>query len=238
MDGEKTGAVDHPGSARPNNRSAGATTGRATPWVLVELAIFVLATRLWEITGLPRSVIPLFVFGWVSLRLRGLGWTAVGLRPPARWPHAIALGIGLGSLIQVLGRAVVFRLLTRHLGTPPLDPRDLSLPTDSLPLFLGFLVGQWVLASLGEEAVYRGYLLNRFNDLLGRGPCSTGVSVLLSSILFSVGHGLFGLPFLALNLTMGCVYAALYLASGRNLWLPIIAHATANTIGFTLAFIR
>jgi membrane protease YdiL (CAAX protease family) len=36
---------------------------------------------------------------------------------------------------------------------------------------------------------------------------------------------------------MGCIYAGFYLLNERNLWLPILVHATANSIGITIAFL-
>jgi membrane protease YdiL (CAAX protease family) len=34
----------------------------------------------------------------------------------------------------------------------------------------------------------------------------------------------------------GLIFAILYMASGRNLWLPIITHGMVDTIGFLLIF--
>jgi uncharacterized protein len=99
------------------------------------------------------------------------------------------------------------------------------------------LLSQWILAGFGEEATFRGYLLNRLQDLFGEGSLSLVVSIVLSSLLFSFGHGVYSLPFLVMTFLMGCFYAGFYLLNDRNLWLPILAHATANSIGITIAFL-
>lgn len=78
-----------------------------------------------------------------------------------------------------------------------------------------------VLASVGEELLFRGILLRVFNDMLK----NVHVAVWLSAILFSIFHlQFFGfLPRLAL----GVIFGYLLVWSG-SLWLPIIAHFVNN----------
>jgi uncharacterized protein len=149
----------------------------------------------------------------------------------------LVTGVVLGILIQLTGYIIIHPLLERTLGIPSLDPRDFSPVEANLPLFLIVLLGQWILAGFGEEATFRGYLLNRLQDLFGEGSLSLVVSIVLSSLLFSFGHGVYSLPFLVMTFLMGCFYAGFYLLNDRNLWLPIRAHATANSIGITIAFL-
>jgi uncharacterized protein len=112
-----------------------------------------------------------------------------------------------------------------------------TVPRDNLPLFLFVLLGQWVLAGFGEEAVYRGYVLNRLEDLFGKGSISLATSDVLSSLLFSFGNRVCTLPFLILTFLMGCIYAGFYLLNEHILGLSILGHATANSIGITIAFL-
>ena len=35
----------------------------------------------------------------------------------------------------------------------------------------------------------------------------------------------------------GLVFGALYLATGRNLWVSVIAHGTTDTVGFLLLYL-
>ena len=78
-----------------------------------------------------------------------------------------------------------------------------------------------LLASLGEELLFRGVLLRLFNDLLK----NVHVAVWLSAILFSMFHlQFFGfLPRLAL----GVIFGYLLVWSG-SLWVPIVAHFINN----------
>jgi membrane protease YdiL (CAAX protease family) len=202
----------------------------------VELLLFLLAGFVSAAIPLYRSIIPLFLFSWVSLRMRRMNWHDAGLRRPHRLPRTIVLGLTLGLTLQLLGRYVILPILAQLFGNSSMDPRDFTAIQMNLPLFLVVLVGQWVLAGIGEEAVFRGYLLNRLMDLLGSRSLGRLVSVVASSLLFSIFHGLLGLPFFVLTLFLGCLYSVLYLWTGRNLWLSIITHATANSLAFALLY--
>lgn len=78
-----------------------------------------------------------------------------------------------------------------------------------------------LLASVGEELLFRGVLLRLFNDMLK----NAHIAVWLSAILFSMFHlQFFGfLPRLAL----GVIFGYMLIWSG-SLWLPIIAHFINN----------
>lgn len=133
----------------------------------IELLIFLLIILVWVFVETPKSIIPLFIFSWVSLRLRGVDWQALGLRKPDHLTRSITIALALGSLLQLTGLFFIQPILSHYLGITDVDPRDMSSLIGSIPLFFLVLLGQWVLAGFGEEAVFRGYLLNRITDLVG-----------------------------------------------------------------------
>ena len=94
----------------------------------------------------------------------------------------------------------------------------------------------WTLAAFGEEMVYRGYLLNRFLDLFGTSKAAPAMALVASSLVFSMAHVWQGVSGILDSAFMGVLYGLLYLASGRNLWLSVVAHGVNNTIGFILLF--
>ena len=72
---------------------------------------------------------------------------------------------------------------------------------------------------MAEETIFRGYLLLRFQPILR----SATASVLLSSVIFALGHGYEGTAGLATVGTMGAVFAVVYLWRG-SLVAPIVMH--------------
>jgi membrane protease YdiL (CAAX protease family) len=184
---------------------------------------------------LPTETIPLLLLGWLSLWLRRSGWRHIGMARPASWWRTVLLGIGIGVALNALDWAVVAPLLHRVAG----ESQDLS-QFDSLrgnvAVLVFWLTLAWTLGAFGEEMVWRGYIFNRLADLFGQSRAGWVLSLIIMGLLFGLGHSYLGITGVVDNILWGILYGALYLASGRNLWLPIVAHGVENTTSFVLLF--
>ena len=99
------------------------------------------------------------------------------------------------------------------------------------------LVIAWLLAAFGEEMVYRGYMLNRFANVLEPQLIRWVVAYLVSGLLFAWVHQYQGMVGVIDNMVSAAIWGGLYLYSGRNLWMPIIAHGVYDTIAFIFAYL-
>ncbi len=186
---------------------------------------------------LPFSATPfLLVIGVASLWLRGEGARAVGLTFRSDWARTVLVGIGAGMGYQGFSLVVVEPALARLTGRLP----DVSLfapLAGNVHLLLISLAVAWTLAAFGEEFVYRGYLLTRIARALGGAPRAWVGGLTVTSILFGVGHAYQGWSGMITAGLGGFVFGLLYLATGRNLWVAVIAHGTMDTVGFLLLFL-
>ena len=91
-------------------------------------------------------------------------------------------------------------------------------------------------ASFGEELSYRGYLLMRAADVLGRSNFAYCAAMVLVSLLFGFGHYYKGPSGVLDSTYSGLVLGTAYLLSGRNLWAPILAHGIADTVAVFVVF--
>jgi uncharacterized protein len=178
----------------------------------------------------------LLALGWISLRVRGRRWREVGLCRPARWPRALAVGTVAGLALELSATFVTVPALTRVFGVPP-DLSDFRPLVGNVGLLFVFLIANWILAALGEEIGFRGYLMNRLADIGRRGPGAWAGSLLVASALFGWGHGGQGVTGMVQEGLAGLALGALYLASRRNLVVPIVAHGVSNTLAFVLIFL-
>ena len=91
------------------------------------------------------------------------------------------------------------------------------------------LASIYVVSSFGEEVIYRGFLLNRFTDLLGDSRTATWVAVILSSLIFGLAHFGWGIVGVVQTTFMGLALAGSYFLFKRNLWVLVAAHAYLDT---------
>jgi hypothetical protein len=215
-----------------------ATGWRESRWLAVGELLLVVALVVADIHRLvPFSKTPFYlVLGWGSLLLRGVGWRGVGCTVPRGWPRALALGTVAGILLEILSAFVIEPGLARLFGKSA-DLSDFRPLIGNATLLLVVLAANWILAALGEELVYRGYLMNRVAGLAGGTTGSWVASLIAVSALFGWGHvdqGLTGQVQAAID---GLMLGLLYLGSRRNLLVPIVSHGVSNSLAFVLIYL-
>jgi membrane protease YdiL (CAAX protease family) len=206
--------------------------------VLLVVEILVIATvfHLDYIGLLPVSKTPyLFLLGWISLRWRGLRWKDVGLTINQSLLKPVAIGLAVGIAMEALELFASQPLLVRLLNRAP-DLHELRPLVGNMKLLVLGIVLAWGLAALGEETVWRGYLLNRCADVLGRSRTAWIVSAILITLLFGLAHFPQGVTGIIENVIDGAILAGLYFATGRNLIGPIIAHGIQDTVDVLLIY--
>ena len=185
---------------------------------------------------IPISKTPeLLLLGWISLRVRNLRWRDVGLTRYLSWPVTIALGVVLGTVLESFQLLITQPILSRLIGKQP-DLELFRMLTGNLKMTLLFIALSWTLAAFGEELFWRGYLMNRVADVGGRTRTAWIVSLVIVNMAFGVAHGYQGLTGLIEEGISGLFLGLMYLRTGRNLCVPIIAHGLADTVDMILIF--
>jgi hypothetical protein len=159
-------------------------------------------------------------------------WSEIGFSRPDSWVATIGLGIALGLALRGLMKFLVMPLL----GAPAVNPAFHHLEGNSAALPLAIFMMGFV-AAFGEEVVMRGFLFERLTRLLGRGKAAMTTIVLVTAILFGLGHyslqGPAGAQHAAI---MGLVFGSLYALTNR-LWLPVVTHAAFNLAGLAIIYL-
>src|SRR5262249_27712183 len=115
-------------------------------------------------------------------------------------------------------------------------PEEAASITGNLGFALLALLIVWTFAAVGEEGVYRGYLLLRAADLGQRTDRVYWLAMLFTSCLFGVGHYYKGPSGIVDSGVAGLILGVAYLLSGRNLWTCILAHGFIDTIGIIILY--
>lgn len=150
-----------------------------------------------------------------------IGWTSRGILRDA------ALGLILSPVV-ISGIALLGATL-QSLG--------LSGPSQPLPTFLRpqgpdqvlLAVLLVVVVAISEETIFRGYLVARIGGVTG----NAAVAVILSSVIFSMGHAYEGLAGMIAVGAMGLVFALLLLWR-KSLVAPMVIHFANDFAGIVL----
>jgi len=203
---------------------------------IIEALVIATVFHLDYLGLLPVSKTPyLFLLGWISLRIRGLHWKDVGLNGEQAFLKILIIGVVAGIGMEALELFATQPLLTKLLNKGP-DLDEFRRLIGNTQLLILAVVLAWALAGFGEEMVWRGYIMNRLADLFGRSKTGWIVSAVLVSVLFGLAHFPQGTTGVIENVIDGAILAALYFATGRNLWAPIIAHGVQDTVDVLLIY--
>lgn len=205
--------------------------------ILFELAIVAAVFIADERKLIVFSKTPyLLAFCWLSLLVRGVRWRDLGCRLLPNWPVLLLVGVVAGVAMSGLELLVTQPLLVKVTGEWP----DLSLFRRLIgngELLVLALSLSWTLAAVGEELVYRGWMLNRFEDLFGRSRIGVAAALVAMSAAFAVAHGYQGFTGVAENAVAGVLLGLIYLVSGRNLLAPMVAHGVVDSIDVVLIYL-
>jgi membrane protease YdiL (CAAX protease family) len=207
--------------------------------------IVILGTVFWSVWSL-RFVGVDHVGFWTLLATVGAGAVIVALRKE-RWQD---FGVRLGGDARfVSSRAAEFTVLAMvtgftviglatALGYPPSQSSVLTQQPENLSGFLLDIVfGVWIGAAIGEELLFRGLLLAKFEAVFGGSRGALVLAVIAQGIWFGAGHVSQGVSGMIMAGTIGMVVGAYFVTRGRRALIPLmIGHGLVDTVSQTIYF--
>jgi len=177
------------------------------------------------------------LIGGFLLKRQGSSWRIIGLSKPGSWWKTAFKGMGawIGAvIIFVLMQGVIITILTvLGLSLPAIDESRFNPIHGNLLFFLLMILLAWTTIAFGEELFYRAFLISRLVDHAAMGK---GVAITISALVFGAAHFAEGPLGILSNGAFGGLFRWIYLKSGRNLWITVIAHGLLNTFRFTLLY--
>lgn len=160
--------------------------------------------------------------------LQPLGLARHRLRSTLIW------GIGIALAVIAIGE-IINPLIERLLGIrTDLSAYGALAGNGSAALkLLGFALTS---AAIGEEILFRGFLLHQLTSIFGTGGAARRVAIAASGITFGLAHMVQGPLGVVTTGLVGLVFAWAWFRSGRNLWALILAHALVDTYGIAMLY--
>jgi membrane protease YdiL (CAAX protease family) len=185
------------------------------------------------VIGLPATVLSVALATW-ALHSNGSDWSTVGLYRLER-PWFFVLWC-LGAILVASASIAVAQAIgsdSSATESPGID--RFAGVQGSIHRTTGAIVGVWIVSALGEELIFRGYVLNVLVEVLPGGIFGLVAAVVLSSAVFGVTHIHRGRRAVVASTAAGVAYAIVYLVSGKLLWATIVAHGTIDSVAVLAA---
>ena len=176
-------------------------------------------------------VIPMgaiLVLIWV--RFSKTPWKEIGYANPTNWTFTIIGGIFFGIALKFLMKAVVMPLF----DADPINKSYHFLAGNRA--MLPAAVWAMIVAGFGEETVFRGYMFERLDKLLGQGFIAKPIIVIITSVLFGLAHynsqGVTGVEQATIT---GLVWGSIFATSGK-IWFVMLAHAAFDLTALAMIY--
>ncbi|GAA3835585.1 CPBP family intramembrane glutamic endopeptidase [Nocardioides panacisoli] len=215
---------------REDGRDGATTSG----WRVVAAFEVALAVAAVAVDWMIPAVVLTLVAG-VSLAVRRRDPGTLGFRRPDSWPR-LARQMAVFALAWTLFDVALLIPVTNHLSGRTQDISGFADLQGNVAMLGIYLAAAWLLAAFCEEAAFRGYLLTRLTEVLGRGRAGRLAAVTASSALFGLLHTEQGVVGVVVAGCAGLVFTLLRYRFG-TLWAPVLAHGFDDTIGFLWFFL-
>ena len=212
--------------------------------VLVSGLLSVLFSQwLYPLFGLPpaapmpgRSLVILIML-WFVIKVRAESLGDFGLTPLSPIWRIILLAIALLAAKLFIVQPVA-DIVAGLADLPKSDHSFFNQIHGNFPALIGWLVIAWVIGGFAEEFIFRGFLMRRIADVFNRGKLGWAIALVVQAILFGTLHYYLG-PTGVVSATLSALfYGLFFILVGRSLWPVMIAHATWDSLIFTLIFLN
>lgn len=203
--------------------------------ILTLVAVLIVVTSFKRVPGV--GVIAAMLIIGITIWLRGDGLIGLGFFPPKNWNTTIGWSIMFGITIQFLS-TLILEPLSDKITKSATDHSSFDNLRGNLMYFLLILVGVWVVVVFLEEIIFRGYMMGDVAKLIGTSKFTLAVNLIFTSTVFGLAHWYQGKSGAISTGIIGALLGILFIASGFNIWLPILTHGVIDTVGLFLIYIN
>ena len=171
----------------------------------------------------------------ISLIIRREHISSIGFKRPQSWLRMAGFTFIGVFFLQLFDVGVVMPILNRLTGKT-IDYSGFASLQGNLEQLLMILAISWILAALGEEIVYRGYLQKLLGKLFGSSLPGVLLTIGISSLLFGLAHTEQGVIGVVVTTVDAVFFSWLKRKFDDNLWASILAHGFYNSIGMIIFY--
>lgn len=134
-------------------------------------------------------------------------------------------------ILAMVGFIIGSIVMANIIGIPEgSDMSNYDYLKDNIWMLFLTLGGVYIVASFGEEVIYRAFLINRICELGISGKKGKTIVVMISAIVFGFAHYSWGPMGIVQTTFMGLALGLSYIYLNKKIWVLILAHAYMDTI--------
>jgi membrane protease YdiL (CAAX protease family) len=175
------------------------------------------------------AVIGGFLTAGALVYFRNQSLAEIGFRRPQRWATVPIWVIGI-LVVYFACEAVVPALVGQFMTIPTPDLSRYDSIYGNLPAAIAMALVLPFTASIPEELIYRGFLMDRLTRIFGRSSIGAIATVVVQALVFGAAHFQWGPGGIFVTFIMGLIWGTAFLLSGRNLWIVILAHSAGHIL--------
>lgn len=172
---------------------------------------------------------------WAWLRKDGALAQAWNLRAPASWPRT--LGWSVLATVGIIGWFTLGSMLVQAMGLATPDVAEVLdwVTQSSFHFILWIVLVALFAAGLGEELLWRGFLMDRLERLGGLSE-KVWLVIAIQAVLFGLPHLYQGLGGVIITGVVGLGFGWLRYRFSGNLWACVIAHMAVDVLMMSLSY--
>lgn len=171
------------------------------------------------------------LFVWAETRsLTAMGLQRQSTRASLLWA-VLLFAIVFGPIVELL-----MPLVNMLVGAKS-DHSAYGALHGNLPATVRLIAYAWLSAAIGEELVFRAFLMHQLHALFDRFRQGALMAAVVCGVIFGLIHAQQGITGIVMTGVVGTVLSYAYLRSNRNLYALILAHGLIDTWGVSRLYL-
>lgn len=167
---------------------------------------------------------------YFNKRALNWSWSQLGLGKPFTWWKPVIITLLTFAALALFSRFLrpdIIEAFGKHQNVS-----HFMVLQGNFTLFLSTTIIMWITAAFLQELVFRAFLINTLDSLMGKTSWSPSLSVLASAVIFAGVHAYQGITGILITGFIGLVFGVAYLFNGRRIWPLILVHGLVNTLTY------
>ncbi|WP_223551724.1 CPBP family intramembrane glutamic endopeptidase [Aestuariivivens sp. NBU2969] len=179
------------------------------------------------------NILMLF-YVWLGIKLRdqklsdfGITFNKISIKKGIQI-FLISILVFIAAIAAFVLGSIIMANITGIPESP--DMSNYTFLQNNLELLFLTLIGTYIVASFGEEVIYRGFIINRLIELGLDSKFGKVIVIFISALIFGLAHYQWGLMGIVQTGFMGAVLGFFYLKLKKRIWILVLAHGYMDTI--------